>query len=69
MGKVFSSHDTLNKSMLAGFGEAGRECCCRRFHSGVERERGEGLGAMFGKDEVISIISGLNTPEKTTLLV
>lgn len=34
---------------------------------GRERE-GEGLGAMFGKDEVISIISGLNTPEKTTTL-
>lgn len=42
---------------LAGFGEAGRECCCRRFHSGVERER-EALGALFGKDEAKSIISG-----------
>ena len=63
---LFSSRSTLNTccitvfcvwvdGRLAVFGEVGRQCCCRRFHSGVERDR---LGALFGKDEVISIISG-----------
>lgn len=45
--------------------EAGHRRGCRRLHGGVQsqwvRER---LGAAFGSDDVISIISGLNTPEK-----
>lgn len=49
---------------MVGFGEAGRKCCTRRFHSGVERE---GLGAVFGKDEMISIISGWNSATCLTI--
>lgn len=36
---------------------------------GREGERRGGLGASFGRDDVINIISGLNMPEKTTLRV
>lgn len=54
---LFSSHDTLNASCISGFfmcgrmagwlrEKAGRECSCRRFHSGAERE---GLGALLGR--------------------
>ena len=47
----------------AGLVEAGHQCCCRRRHSGAQRLR-EGLGAAFGSEDVMSIISGLNTLEK-----